>query len=416
MMQDFGQYNPGSSILFLSICSLHKTKGGISNYENKYSLYSQLSPEIGKLLLKRRDEVRNLIWSGKISWGGIGTEELDYNNNLMPGPDFGGDNSLGEYLSAINRYSGRFFLALGEEGKQQLIRSHHHLLLLSGLYGLLSPSEPIQLYSCPLEGESIVQNVWTNSNFLTRVIIDYIKKKNIKRIFDFTARGDYRDLIDWDEIKNKTSCSVLFCFTKMSAYDYALIEFGNVLRQDLLNYTEKELMEIQPETIIGDVIFRQVPFTWDTLPKEKEILLIKNAEKEFPKLPAYSSFEIEDRLFGDISSTVLCDRKIPVILHSPDISPKIYDRQWLVSFTSEFEKNLKTYSDKKLQGRMLEAIVDIVNSPLTRKGDTVKPLSGPLEGKWRYRIGDFRLIYQPDNTTKKVYLIAIRPRGNAYLD
>jgi len=65
---------------------------------------------------------------------------------------------------------------------------------------------------------------------------------------------------------------------------------------------------------------------------------------------------------------------------------------------------------------MLEAIADIVGSPLTKRGDTVKPLTGVLKGKWRYRIGDFRIIYYPDEQAKKVSLLAFLPRGNAYLD
>ena len=38
-------------------------------------------------LLKKREEVRNLIWSGDVSWGGIDTAEAEY-NNLAPGADF----------------------------------------------------------------------------------------------------------------------------------------------------------------------------------------------------------------------------------------------------------------------------------------------------------------------------------------
>ena len=114
-------YQPDSKVLFLSICSLHKKKGGTPEYSRQESIVSRLSPTLAASLLKKREEVRNLIWSGDVSWGGIDTAELEYNNNLAPGADFGGSADWAEYLPAISRYSGRFYLALGSEGKRKMI-------------------------------------------------------------------------------------------------------------------------------------------------------------------------------------------------------------------------------------------------------------------------------------------------------
>lgn len=415
-MVDFDRYDPKSRILFLSICSLHKKKGGTKKFDIRKSVISRLSPQIGKSLREKREEVRNLIWSGKITWGGIGTEELDFNNNLAPGPDFGGDADWAEYLPAINRYSGRFFLALGEEGKQKLISSNHHFLFLSGLYGMVTPTEPIQLYSCPLEGESIIQNAWNSNRFISNILIDYIKRNDITKIFDFTARNDYRNLIDWDYIQEETGVNILFCFTRMSAFDYSLIEFGNLLRETLLDFQDDELIGIQPDETIGDVVFRGIPETLETLPKEDEIRIIQNAAKEFPHLPEYSLFEIE-RKFGEDKIVVEClinrDLDDTLVLEKRDELREIQPL-WSFSFTSEFQRNINKYNDKKFQGRILEAISSIASSPMTRRGDTVKPLKEQLIGKWRYRIGNYRLIYEPDPESLRIYLIAILPRGNAY--
>ena len=344
-----------------------------------------------------------MIWNGSVTWGGIDAAELDYNCTLAPGPDFGGNADYTEYLPAILRYDGRLFLALGDDGKKKLIRSNHHVLLISGLYGVVTPTESIQLYSCPIEGESVIQDLWTTQQLLTNILIDYIRKNKIIKIFDFTAREDYRKVINWDYIKSITNAEVLYCFTKMSAYDYALIEFGNVLRKSLLDYSEKDLHAITPDTVIGEVIFRGIPETWDNLPKEQDIFIIQNAVKEIPTLPSYSMKQIPNKLR-------LSQENIEMISFDD------WERGWLVVFTSEFQKNIDQYNDKKLQGRMLEAIADIVGSPLTKRGDTVKPLTGVLKGKWRYRIGDFRIIYYPDEQAKKVSLLAFLPRGNAYLD
>ena len=395
-------YQPDSKVLFLSICSLHKKKGGTSEYAGQESITSRLSPTLAASLLKKREEVRNLIWSGDVSWGGIDTAELEYNNNLAPGADFGGNAEWAEYLPAISRYSGRFYLALGAEGKRKLIESRHHALFISGLYGLVTPTEPIQLYSCPLEGESVIQKAWVTKHLLTEVFIDYIIRNQVTRIFDLTARNDYRNMIDWAYLKEKTGVSVLHCFTKMSAYDYALIEFGNLLREELLTWPKEKLLTIEPESTIGDVIFREVAETREDLPKEHEIFILQRAAGEIPGLPTYPLDQISQTL--------------GIVSESNDSQFKKDRKGWVVSFTSEFRKNLNQYNDKKLQGRVLEAVAEIIVSPTAKRGDTIKPLSGLLAGQWRYRIGDYRLIYLPDEGAKRISLVAIRPRGNAYDD
>ena len=68
-------YQPDSKVLFLSICSLHKKKGGTPEYSRQESIVSRLSPTLAASLLKKREEVRNLIWSGDVTWGGNATAE-----------------------------------------------------------------------------------------------------------------------------------------------------------------------------------------------------------------------------------------------------------------------------------------------------------------------------------------------------
>ena len=47
------------------------------------------------------------------------------------------------------------------------------------------------------------------------------------------------------------------------------------------------------------------------------------------------------------------------------------------------------------------------------QGSNIKPLKG-LSGKYRYRVGNLRVIYQIVLQEKIVYVIAILPRGQAY--
>ena len=53
---------------------------------------------------------------------------------------------------------------------------------------------------------------------------------------------------------------------------------------------------------------------------------------------------------------------------------------------------------KDLQERATKAKHDIAKDPDTVRGNTVKPLRG-WDNVWRYRLGDYRLIYAiaPDN-------------------
>jgi mRNA interferase RelE/StbE len=86
---------------------------------------------------------------------------------------------------------------------------------------------------------------------------------------------------------------------------------------------------------------------------------------------------------------------------------------WMSIFTHQFKKNMAIL-DKKLQGRAMEAILEISDDPLQTRGDTVKKLSGALAGMWRYRIGDYRLIYEPMPKFSKIFFIDIGSRGGVY--
>jgi mRNA interferase RelE/StbE len=86
---------------------------------------------------------------------------------------------------------------------------------------------------------------------------------------------------------------------------------------------------------------------------------------------------------------------------------------WSFGLTATFRKSIKSV-DKKIQGRIVEALGDLCESPTTPQGDTIKPLGGEMLGLWRYRIGDYRLVYQPVVAQKRVFLLYFSPRGSAY--
>jgi mRNA-degrading endonuclease RelE of RelBE toxin-antitoxin system len=88
---------------------------------------------------------------------------------------------------------------------------------------------------------------------------------------------------------------------------------------------------------------------------------------------------------------------------------------WLVGMTRDFYKDINCI-DKKLQGRVLEAIADLSMNPLQVHGDTVKPLTGGHKDCWRYRVGDWRLVFMPNAAQASLTLLAFAPRGSVYQD
>lgn len=86
---------------------------------------------------------------------------------------------------------------------------------------------------------------------------------------------------------------------------------------------------------------------------------------------------------------------------------------WTIAFTQTFQKSIANV-DKKLQGRILMAISELSEEPLALLGDTRKPLGGDLKGLWRHRVGDYRLIYEPNTINQKVVLLEFVARGSAY--
>ncbi len=115
--------------------------------------------------------------------GVIFDKDLDYNRDLVRSSEFGGRKG-GTCMPALDRYQGRFFQALGDAGKARC-RSSDSLLIVSGLYGLLRASEPVQLYSCPLLAD--VAAIWQRDALLTDIVCACVKRNDVLRVFDLTA-------------------------------------------------------------------------------------------------------------------------------------------------------------------------------------------------------------------------------------
>lgn len=146
--------------------------------------------------------------------------------------------------------------------------------------------------------------------------------------------------------------------------------------------------------------------------QKEEMMLtrIYRAENEIDQLRTYSIAEIPELLGIPVAKETM-DANVLEFYSSVSIG---HQTGWLVAFTSEFMKDISHIGDKKKEGRILNAIIEICEQPIEPRGDTVKPLSGPLKGRWRFRIGDYRLVYCPDDSKHVVYLLLIDTRGDVY--
>jgi hypothetical protein len=214
-----------SSILLLASCSNTKdASSSDSAYDSPCGL-SKLLPNHSAELLRKRRNVLQLVRGGSISRQGVPLSDLPYNAKIQEGPDFGGDRK-GVYRPAILTYCGRFYSELGLDRLEKVETSRHHLLILSGLYGLVDFAEPIQPYSCHVLDAQQIAGIW-----------------KIKRIFDLTAESAYRDLVDWSRVRRKIE--VLRVFGEQNAGPGLLRALGNLTYSELLGKTEDELLSLR---------------------------------------------------------------------------------------------------------------------------------------------------------------------------
>ncbi len=86
---------------------------------------------------------------------------------------------------------------------------------------------------------------------------------------------------------------------------------------------------------------------------------------------------------------------------------------WKIEIKPTAEKSYLKL-DKKTRKRIKKALQELEQeeNPLSR--NNVKPLTGKLQGDYRLRVGDWRLLFTPERNKKIIYIYAILPRGNAY--
>lgn len=83
-------------------------------------------------------------------------------------------------------------------------------------------------------------------------------------------------------------------------------------------------------------------------------------------------------------------------------------------------KHFDNYIDR-VRGRIQEKFYNKISNYIYPQiiinpyyGNNIKKLKNWLPETWRYRIGDYRLFYEIDETNKVIFIIALEQRQNAY--
>lgn len=86
---------------------------------------------------------------------------------------------------------------------------------------------------------------------------------------------------------------------------------------------------------------------------------------------------------------------------------------WAVKVSSAAEKHYNRL-DKKAGGKIKQKLLDVsaLPNPLTHKD--VKPLTGDLNGFYRLRVGEYRVVFSIIHDRKTIAVVNIAPRGNVY--
>lgn len=183
-------------------------------------------------------------------------------------------------MPAMVRYRGRFYRELDPEGLGGLGESPHHWLIVSTLYGFLTPKEPIQRYSCHTLDDAKIAEIWTKDGLLTSVLLEYVRVFQVGLIVNLMADASYRDLFNWGRVSKHAR--VLWAFGAQNAGPGLLAALGFLVRDRLLRIPARDLVGIgEHETYLTD--YEEVALTRSRTPPDG--FLREPSRREDPALP-----------------------------------------------------------------------------------------------------------------------------------
>jgi hypothetical protein len=273
-----------SDSLILISCSNSKAEldyGYEYFYKSGPKLVDTLSEDLQLSILGKRQKVFNWLKNGTLidtsrQQGRRSTHAM--NRNLYLGQDLGGNDQRATYLMAKERYEGQFYLPV-KDYWDKIISNDHHIFILSGLYGLILPTDPIQRYSCHMTDSSLLIPHWRNC--LSNIIIYFIKRHNssnehkINSIIDLLSEYDYQLPFDWDEIKRHKINTYHRVFNNIAEPAEILPVLGKFMAK---YFTSKDVVEFPINGFLDDK-FESIEGT-SKIGFETDIGLLKDVHRE----------------------------------------------------------------------------------------------------------------------------------------
>jgi mRNA interferase RelE/StbE len=84
---------------------------------------------------------------------------------------------------------------------------------------------------------------------------------------------------------------------------------------------------------------------------------------------------------------------------------------YVVELSREAERFLNR-CEAAVAGKLARCFEALERNP--RSGNNIKPLKGELAGAYRYRVGDYRVVYTIDDEVVRVFIITIAHRRDVY--
>ncbi len=300
-----------SDHIILISCSNGKMRGGDAAYNPDHSIAAVLPSHVRKELCSRRCAVASLILEGRVEdrlRGDGNRRDSRYNTGLAVGPDLGGglceECSVGvpsgpsvQYLPAYRRYDGRFFAHAGEDAFEKAIVEECHVLIVSGLYGLLLPEEPIQAYNCHLDDETMgdggdatgdahgrdgeqmgarISETWRRDGLPTRLLQAFIQwhddhhDHTIAHVVDLLSETSYQRIFDWEELHGVFKARRIAWYHRMvqGVREPAfLADLGRYFRRDLV----EDGFHAPPQGKVSRDYFQTIPQKGGNLQFIKEV-------------------------------------------------------------------------------------------------------------------------------------------------
>jgi hypothetical protein len=276
-----------SKYLILISCSNGKNRGGDASYPVSDSLPSQLSHDLCNKFYKRRRVILDLIKAGNVEdrlRGDGNRRDSRYNSTLQIGLDTSEDESVTsslEYLPAYQRYDGRFYAHAGLDAFEKAYIEEYHVLIVSGLYGLLLLEEPIQAYNCHLDDDVVIDSetgadpenteadgvdsnfrisdIWKDGDLVTSALKEYIQHHNnnckdekhrIDCVIDLLSETSYQLIFNWEKLHEWFSEQKISWFHRVVTgvrEPGFLADLGRYFKNEILSkgFTEPSLKKIE---------------------------------------------------------------------------------------------------------------------------------------------------------------------------